>query len=397
MVAQLKEEVNSLKLKNAALEAEIEIYRTEMGGKSFSEKEDKTAGASGHDCSALVDSPFFKSGNGVYCKHQGVLLKDAHGLSNPLCLSLSQDETVACSGGADGALLIYQWGAISAEGILPGPNRAEVALPAPVIGVAAAKNMIAATCMDGSVHIIQYSVAGGGLKVLAKASTPQKHSKFCRNVLWSNDIVVSAAADGDVHLHRVKAAGPLDEELTVNIQHWKSLHLGVAVEAACLYQSKLILYTRETNFLLVVDLEKDLARSKVSLNEGVAGGFSEHVSFAVLDLKIHDKYLACATDANRHIIIDMENETTVRNLYGHQADGYSTPKLSWSSSGQYIYCNTQHSSNLIIYEVASGKIIEEISKSHTRPIKDLYSASSSDMLLTTSFDRQTCIWFPHDN
>lgn len=375
------------------------MYRVEIGGKTPENLGQLTMSTNRHisTSTSLVDSPFFQSGNGVYCKYQGLILKDSHGLTNPLCLSLAPEETIVCSGGADGALLLYQWGAISSHGILPDSNRAEVSLSAPVIGVAATKNMAAASCMDGSIHVVKYSDIGGRLKIMATALAPRKHSKFCKNILWSKDLVVSAAADGDVHLQRVKASGPLDEESTVSIRHWKSLHLGAAVEAACMYQNKLIIYTRETNFLIVVDLEKDLLKSKVSLNEGVAGGFSEHVSFAVLDLKIHGKYLACATDANRHIIIDLEKEIIVRNLYGHQADAYSTPKLSWSANGQYLYCNTQHESKMIVYEVASGTIIEEITKPHTRPIKDLCSASTSEMLITTSFDRQTCIWFPDKN
>ena len=304
LVVELKEEVKILKLKNASLEAEVEMYRAEIGGK-IPENLGQLTSTNGHNTStSMVDSPFFQSGNGVYCKYQGIILKDAHGLTNPLCLSLAPKETIVCSGGADGVLLLYQWGAISSQGILPDSNRAEVSLSAPVIGVAATKNMAAASCMDGSIHVVKYSDIGGRLKIMAAALAPRKHSKFCKNVLWSKDLVVSAAADGDVHLQRVRASGPLDEESTVSIEHWKSLHLGAAVEAACMYQNKLIIYTRETNFLIIVDLEEDLLKSKVSLNEGVAGGFSEHVSFAVLDLKIHGKYLACATDANRHIIID---------------------------------------------------------------------------------------------
>jgi hypothetical protein len=399
-VTELKAELRTLKVQNASLEAEVEMYRSEMGGTPVrgTPKIDQI-GEGNKPLAVLVDDPFFRSGDGIFCRHPEIVIKDTHGTSNPLCLALSPDETMLCIGGANGVLLLCQWGAVSNDGTIPAVNRVDIPLPAPVVGLAATKGgLVAAGCMDGSVHVVQYTTAGGGLRNVAQATASLYHAKFCKNILWCNDLLVSAAADGDVHLYRVTASGPLDNVPVIGLKHWKSLHLGAAVECTCMYRSKLILYTRGTSYLTVVDLTADdLVRSKMSLNEGVAGGFSDHVSFAVLDMAVHDKYLACATDANRHIVIDVEKEVIVRNLYGHDADGYSTPKLTWSSSGQYIYCNTQHASAMVVYEVASGKIMEQIEEPHTRPIKDLCSAASTNLLVTTSFDRQACIWFSEKN
>jgi WD40 repeat protein len=403
LVIDLKNEIQKLRVQNASLEAEVEMYRSDAGttmASGIPAVDQQRGGGANEEVLEVLDDPFFRSGDGRFCQNPGIVIQDSHGSTNPLCLALSPDETMICSGGANGVLLLFQWGAVANDGVIPEANRVEVSLPAPVVGVAATHKMVAAGCMDGSVHIVQYETVGGRLRIVARATAPLKHAKFCKNVLWcQDDILVSAAADGDVHLYRVTASGPLDDvdEPVIGLKHWKSLHLGVAVECACRYRSKLILYTRGTTYLTVIDLEDDLGRSILNLNERVAGGFSDHVSFAVLDMAIHKNYLACATDANRHIVIDIEKEVIVRNLYGHDADGYSTPRLSWSSNGQYIYCNTQHASAMVVYEVASGKIVREIKEPHNRPIKDMCSAASTDLLVTTSFDRQTCIWFPEES
>ena len=148
------------------------------------------------------------------------------------------------------------------------------------------------------------------------------------------------------------------------------------------------------------------------------------MSFAVLCLKASPdgRYLAAATDTSRHIILEVSSAATaatssnnagggkiLRNLYGHSADCYSSPVIAWSANGQYLYSNTQDNSNLLVYEIASGKLIDPNSTSsttteqqrdmtvqqqHHRPIKDIFSSPGSDLLVTTSFDRKTVIWFP---
>jgi hypothetical protein len=67
------------------------------------------------------------------------------------------------------------------------------------------------------------------------------------------------------------------------------------------------------------------------------GCFDEHVSFAVLSLQpspYGGKYLALATDTSRNIIMESGTDRIVRNLYGHKNDGFSNPKVAWSSNGQ---------------------------------------------------------------
>jgi WD40 repeat protein len=122
-------------------------------------------------------------------------------------------------------------------------------------------------------------------------------------------------------------------------------------------------------------------------------GFTEHVSFAVMHLKPwHDKFLAAATDNSRNIIIDVTAGKIVRNLYGHVNDGYSQPKVAWSTSGHYLYGNTQEDGSICVWDIASSTIVERL-KGHTSPVRDIFSSPTSDTVVSSAFDKATRFWF----
>jgi WD40 repeat protein len=139
----------------------------------------------------------------------------------------------------------------------------------------------------------------------------------------------------------------------------------------------------------------NLKHTKVNLNSGSVGtaAFDEHVSFAVMNLQPwQDKYLALATDNSRNIILDVNTGKQVRNLYGHSNDGYSHPKVAWSSSGQYLFGNTQEDGSVCVWDIASSSIVQHL-KGHGTPVRDIYSSPTSDTMVTTAFDKATRFWF----
>jgi len=165
-------------------------------------------------------------------------------------------------------------------------------------------------------------------------------------------------------------------------------------------EDQLICYARGTPYLSYFDIKNDFKQTKINLNAAAGdatGGFEEHVSFAVMDMvPYQDKYLAVATDTSRNIVLDLQTGRVVRNLYGHQNDGFSQPKLAWSANGQYIIGNTQDESCLCVWDIASSKLIHRLA-GHGSPIRDLYSSPNSDTMVTTSFDKTTKLWFaPND-
>jgi WD40 repeat protein len=138
-----------------------------------------------------------------------------------------------------------------------------------------------------------------------------------------------------------------------------------------------------------------LKNTKVNLKSGCVGtsAFDEHASFAVMNLQPWQyEYLALATDNSRNIILDVNTEKQVRNLYGHSNDSYSHPKVAWSSSGQYLMGNTQEDGSVCVWDIASSSIVQHL-KGHGSPVRDIYSSPTSDTVVTTAFDKATRFWF----
>merc|ERR1712232_261585 len=105
------------------------------------------------------------------------------------------------------------------------------------------------------------------------------------------------------------------------------------------------------------------------------------------------KFLALATDANRNIILDVKTGKQIRNLYGHCNDSYATPKVAWSCNGRYLLGNTQTENVVCVWDIASATLVKRI-QGHAAPIRDLYSSSLTDCMVTTAYDKKTKIWMP---
>jgi WD40 repeat protein len=78
-------------------------------------------------------------------------------------------------------------------------------------------------------------------------------------------------------------------------------------------------------------------------------------------------------------------------LYGHQNDSYSQPKIAWSNNGQYLYGNTQEETAICVWDIASSSIVDRL-QGHTNVIRDMFSSTLTDTLVTTSFDKKTQFW-----
>ena len=130
----------------------------------------------------------------------------------------------------------------------------------------------------------------------------------------------------------------------------------------------------------------------------VTGGFDEHVSFAVMQLSLspNGKYLCAATDSSRNIIIEVGTSKIIRDLYGHKNDGFSQPRVAWSSNSQYIFGNTQDDCSVIVWDIASSTIVKRMDDKsfggHSGQIRDIFSCKVSDTLVTASYDKTVKIW-----
>lgn len=397
-------------VENESLKAEVEIYRQEAAARPNGEGSDAQAGtaALGNDADLLAPDLFVRAGQGVYPNNNEMTWKNIHGASNNLSVALSRDETIVASGGADKTLRLIFAATESTDG-------ACVELGAPVISVSFAastklKHLLACGCMDGSAHLVQYSIENEGgrsvLKIVNHTTLPKQHNKYVKTVAWSptDALLATASADGTVHLYRIQQEG-LDSITLApqyNTQVVESLHLQTAIEALSFTaDNQLLCYARNTAYIAAFDLGQDMAQTKINLNKAAlnatAGGFDDHVSLAVMDLQVSaSQHHACwlaATDTARNFVLDARAHRIVRNLYGHANDGFSQPKAAWSFNGQYVMGNTQDESVVCVWDVASEKLVEKLS-GHAAPIRDLYSSPSSDVLVTTAFDKTTRMWYP---
>lgn len=512
-VDELTAQVRRLTIDKAALQAEVELYRSDAtvdddgaaagGGNGRRRSRSRGArvvdGSPGHSAAstttttmAVAHTPHSGSGdptdpssdrglhfvtsghNGVVCSVPEVRLPDGHGTANPVCVTLSSDETAVISGGANGTLRITQWGAAAVPAavdssaavtavtdtkntttmasVVPVQNTATLSVSAPVICVATAPSsslnlhVIAAGTMDGRVHLVVYesravATIGGPqpspqlTAVLQDVPAMRRHTKYLTAVAWSShttrgqsssafwQLLATSSADGDIHVYKVSRNNDDDnnddddnnnnnsEQASKHrllVQHWQSFHFESAVTSLCFCGDQtLYAYIRGTPHLTVLH-PSDEGRGQISKVHLNASATDDHVSFAVLCLRPSPdhRYLAAATDHHRHLILDVTRGTILRHLYGHAADDYSTPVVAWSACGQYLYSNTQDAPQLLVYEIASGRLrpaatitttaatTDTMPQPHTRPIKDMYSCPHSDLLVTTSFDRQTVVWFP---
>jgi WD40 repeat protein len=422
-VEELKEKVKALTVDNAALLAEVEMYRKEaalptfstlsLGGKSSEKRGD-----------VVTTVDFAVSGNGTYPMDPAVCLNNLHGSANLLCTALDATDTIIATGGADSKVSITCWG----SALSPSPsasdtcvqNAAKIVLTAPVIQLSFSKTdqILAAGCMDGSVHFIGYSVIMGKIKAW-KMNINQgmsvKYSKYVKGIDWSPtaNIVASCSSDGTATLVKVTYSTELDHDTimisenddddydtdplkhSISLEEVKSFHFSGSVETLCFDKngSVLILYERDTSYLTYVDLVDEFKLSTYSVNGNVCGGYDGHVSFAILQLALSPdgKYICAATDASRNIIIEVGSSNIIRDLYGHKNDGFSNPRVAWSQNGQYIFGNTQEDCSLVVWDVASSKIVQLL-KGHNGQLRDIYSSKNSDIVVTASFDKTCRVW-----
>jgi len=344
------------------------------------------------------EDDFVKMGNGMYCKEAAVTLQNIHGMSNPLSCALNSDDTLLATGGADMCLTLIPWGMALA------PNSAameetmnksrKISLSSAVICAEFSHNsrsgagFIATGGMDGAVSILRYS----NTDEIQLLQSNIKHGKYIKSLHWSptkyghTSILASASADGTLFLSKV-------DEDTSRIYTMEQLRFDGPLEAFCFldHGSILCVHVRGTTYLSYFYIEQNFKQKKLTLNTSAFN--DEHVSFTVLSLVPSPcgKYIAAATDVSRNIILDAKTCRQVRNLYGHVNDGYSTPKIGWSSNGQYLYGNTQNEASICVWDISSSSIVNKL-QGHDGQIRDLYSSTLSDTFVTVSYDKTAKIW-----
>lgn len=113
-------------------------------------------------------------------------------------------------------------------------------------------------------------------------------------------------------------------------------------------------------------------------------------SCAFPPLKCTPCFVTCSCDDPVHYLILVFSCISDGS---HKNDGFSQPKIAWSNNGQYLYGNTQDENMICVWDIASSSIVKKLENSHTQAIRDLYSSSLLDTLVSTSFDKKTNLYF----
>jgi WD40 repeat protein len=139
-----------------------------------------------------------------------------------------------------------------------------------------------------------------------------------------------------------------------------------------------------------------LAETRVSVNETRislnANDWDTHCSFAVLDMAVSPdgKYLACATDANKHIIYPLHGNEHVKVLVGHTADEYANARIAWLGDASVV-SNSQKDPGLYQWDIGSGKVLKRVERAHAKAVRDL-AVADDGTLATCSFDKAAKLW-----
>mmetsp|Transcript_14186 Transcript_14186/g.17861 ORF Transcript_14186/g.17861 Transcript_14186/m.17861 type:complete len:440 (-) Transcript_14186:80-1399(-) len=409
-VKELTTTVKRLTLENASLSAEVQLYREKEASNAATHLSSSSSPSTNTHTPHLPSDDFVRSGNGTYPDTAEITFSNPHGASNPLCCALGGNggDTLLATGGADAHLSLVPWGGAlaprpdAAATTLAGASR--VRFEAPVIctsfspppGAPGGRCFVGCGMMDGSVGLAR---CGEG-NVLRRLTGTEglKHGKYVRDVVWADErLFASSSADGKIRL--VKVGDDVGDEC-VDVEVVETFHLEGAVESLCFLDGgrTLCCYERNTPYLSCFHLDDGMKQVKHLLNVDTTGGCEGHVSFAVLQLKPSPdgRYLAAATDTSRNIILQSNSSKQVRNLYGHQNDGYSQPKIAWSSNGQYLMGNTQDDSSVCVWDIASSSIVKRLDMNtcggHDGQIRDIYSSAGSDTMVTVSYDKTAKVW-----
>ena len=199
-VDELQLKVRELTIENESLKAEVNEYRKEAlslasNFQGLSVTKGINAGAGDDNVRAMDEHLFVKSGNGIFASEVCASLDRLHGSANPLCGCLNGNDSLLATGGADGMLVITQWGMATAPSPDASKNAVEKAVKircdapvlrcafSPSIGASSTISVVAAGCMDGSVKLYRYT------------SDRLIHLSVCTNV--GSDVQMSVDGEQD--------------------------------------------------------------------------------------------------------------------------------------------------------------------------------------------------------
>eukprot|EP00636_Phaeomonas_parva_P006205 CAMPEP_0118862710 /NCGR_PEP_ID=MMETSP1163-20130328/7825_1 /TAXON_ID=124430 /ORGANISM="Phaeomonas parva, Strain CCMP2877" /LENGTH=471 /DNA_ID=CAMNT_0006796641 /DNA_START=85 /DNA_END=1500 /DNA_ORIENTATION=- len=334
------------------------------------------------------------------------------GLSPP---SVRAEEVIAV-GGADGALHIYRG---SSDGAAHWRLATRVGLGAPVLCIDQAEGwvpdalILVVGLMDGKVALLRCesleALPGVELRVelLGKCKI---HRKYVTSIAAGVDgLVVSGSYDKDAVLSRfVPDAGDGD----VLQEARRFFHSGEVECVGFHGREHFFVAARGASKIVCYAIEGDAPVGEAAGEESPVslplweGQWEGPVNLNVMHFQVRNENLSqdlhvpaysplllAATDASQHFLFDVRTKRRVRTFAGHDADGFSNPRVTWHGQrGQYVSSNSQHTNSVVTWEIGSGRMVGTKAGAHHGVIKSVYHHTHCDLLVTGGFDRTVKIW-----
>ena len=160
-------------------------------------------------------------------------------------------------------------------------------------------------------------------------------------------------------------------------------------DASCKSKWELIVGLRDSASLTYIDCNT-FQQSNISLNEKE---WDTHVSFTPLALSVSpcSQFLLVATDKNMHIVYLIGTNKKLRVFAGHSCGDYGKPRVWWDNSGRYVYSNSDNGNSIVVYSVASQRVIATMT-GHRSSIRDIAHHHSKNLLVSASFDKTLKVW-----
>ena len=302
----------------------------------------------------------------------------------------SPSSSLLASGGVDKVVKVTDVNTGETVNVIP--------VPGPILSMAFSRtqtDLLLVGCMNGDVLLLDLTLTP---PLLLKV---HDHSKYVIAVQFAPDgnSFASASHDGTVAIYTRSSTAAASTSASASptassaspipfVLHHRLEYRNPVETLAWLDSSVLCVAPREDNYLHLVHSPTRVEQSKVNMN--LTG--DDHVSFSAMHIALSPDatLLAVATDQHRLIVLAAGTGIQVRNYWGLQNDGYSTPRVTWSRRGRYVYVSQQDAS-VCVYDVSEGRSVAVL-KGHETNVRDVDCHPFLDLLATGSFDRSVKLW-----
>jgi WD40 repeat protein len=350
------------------------------------------------DCSDIL-----MEGNGKYVTKEISRLNDVCNGANALCSIFTNNDGIIACGGADRAITFCSIDKPTSSSSLK--KLFSINLSSPILTMDQHNSIVAAGMMDGK-HIIidlnneidkqnedKNEINNEDINLNINNNNHNiinNHNKYVIAIKWSSDGEFLATGSYDKSVNLYKKLNSTNELIKISV-----LRYLVNVESVTFIQTEggqqeLVVALRDTAYLVYVHCET-LQERHISLN---VSSWDTHVSFTPLYLSPcpnNNKYLAIGTDKNMIITLRSGSNQRVRTFVGHNSGDYAKPKISWDSSGRYLYSNSENDSSIYTYSVGSEKVVSHL-KGHKGIVRDISCHSHFNQVISVGHDKTLILW-----